>query len=409
MKRIMTEKKKAKYRLSDLEVKEVSLVGRPAIGKTYLLTKAADSVGLELNDEDLEQSLQENGIDTTEKAETKREQGYDFPAAAFAYVPDPSKTSSWKLRLWETPTKKVTRRQVGMAVAALGKGFRGKKVQIPSGDIAKVKAKVRAAWRSVHESGEELPAVLKEAGTVPVDNLGVENMNEKLVELLKSVELSDEIREALAGAMDTIVNSEVPVEIMKGFYDLAGYEVPTKEVEVVKEVEVEKIVEVPVEKEEEPEKEEVLKGLDPKVLALFKENETRAERAEKAAAEAFKAAEAEKDARINKEYIQKAAEKFDYLSIEADKLGPVLKAMDEKLSEEEREVLKSVFETAKGALTLSRQDEEFGTAVAKGDTTLPEWEKKAKAMVEKGEAKTAEQAVAKLVETNPELFPGGGK
>ncbi|HOM16497.1 MAG TPA: hypothetical protein PLQ00_04170 [Thermoguttaceae bacterium] len=68
---------------------------------------------------------------------TKRENGVDFPAEAYAYTPDPEKPSTWKLRLWEDPEKKETPRQVGMAIAALGPGgFRGNRVERPAQDKA---------------------------------------------------------------------------------------------------------------------------------------------------------------------------------------------------------------------------------------------------------------------------------
>ena len=54
--------------------------------------------------------------------QTKRENGQDFPASAFAYVPDPESPSTWKLRLIESPGEKPTAAQVGRAVAALGPG-----------------------------------------------------------------------------------------------------------------------------------------------------------------------------------------------------------------------------------------------------------------------------------------------
>lgn len=78
----------------------------------------------------------------------KTEDGFRFPASAYAYVPDPSKPSTWKIRLWETPDKKETPGQVGRAAAAFSSGgFRGNKAQIPASEIAAVKRKVRAAWR----------------------------------------------------------------------------------------------------------------------------------------------------------------------------------------------------------------------------------------------------------------------
>lgn len=397
------KKKKAKYLLQDLDVREVSLVGRPAIDRTYLITKAVDDG--EFTDDELDEYLDSNLAESVEKAATKREKGFDFPAAAFAYVPDASKPSTWKLRLWESPTAKVTARQVGMAVAALGKGFRGKKVQIPSGDLAKVKAKVRAAWNSVHGKGDELPAVLKEAGTVPAET-GVNAMDEKLLELLKSVE-SEEIREALTGAFNTIIENKetVPEDIMKGFYELAGYELPTieKEVEVVKEVEVEKIVEV--EKPVEPPEEDIFKDADPKILELFKGEKAKREAAE-AEVEKSKVEKAEaENARIAQEYVQKA-EDWGELGFEKEALGPVLRAVNEKLSEDESKAVMKVFEQAKGVATLTKQDEEFGVAGGdeKGNSDEPKYEIKAKAMVEKGEAKTRQQAVAILARTEPELF-----
>ena len=41
--------------------------------------------------------------DPVKKAEMKTEDGVQYPAQAFAYVPDPYKPSTWKLRLWDSP------------------------------------------------------------------------------------------------------------------------------------------------------------------------------------------------------------------------------------------------------------------------------------------------------------------
>jgi len=95
----------------------------------------------------------------------KTENGMQFPAEAYAYVPDPESPSTWKLRLWEDPEKKETARQVGVAIAALGPvGFRGNRVEIPKEDLPKVIAKIKAAWKKVHPdaSDDDLPPVLRE-------------------------------------------------------------------------------------------------------------------------------------------------------------------------------------------------------------------------------------------------------
>ena len=91
----------------------------------------------------------------------KTENGVEYPAAAFAYVPNGSVPSSWKLRLWEDLEKKTTAAQVGRAVAAIGKGFRGEKVQIPPKDRPAVLMRIKAAWKKVNDAGKELPDVLK--------------------------------------------------------------------------------------------------------------------------------------------------------------------------------------------------------------------------------------------------------
>jgi len=75
--------------------------------------------------------------------------GKVFPKSDFAYTPSDN-TSEWKLRLTSTPGGKPDPAIVGAAVAALGKGFRGKKVQIPASALAGVKAKVRAAWHKAN-------------------------------------------------------------------------------------------------------------------------------------------------------------------------------------------------------------------------------------------------------------------
>lgn len=96
---------------------------------------------------------------------TKTEDGKAFPASDYAYVPDPEKPSTWKLRLTATPGGPPDPHIVGAAIAALGKGFRGQKVEIPAADLPKVKAKVRAAWKKANpdKDEDEMPPVIREA------------------------------------------------------------------------------------------------------------------------------------------------------------------------------------------------------------------------------------------------------
>lgn len=105
-------------------------------------------------------------IELTKAAEMKTEDGRQFPAKAYAYVPDRQKPSTWKLRLWETPEKKVTAAQLGRAAAAFSPGgHRGQKVQIPAGDIARIKARIRAAYRSLGVEPKAIPASIRASET----------------------------------------------------------------------------------------------------------------------------------------------------------------------------------------------------------------------------------------------------
>ena len=89
----------------------------------------------------------------------------NFPAGDYAYVPDATAPSTWKLRLTATPGGPPDPGIVGAAAAALGPGFRGQKVDIPSASLAAVRAKVRTAWRKANpdKSPQEMPDGIREA------------------------------------------------------------------------------------------------------------------------------------------------------------------------------------------------------------------------------------------------------
>jgi hypothetical protein len=113
------------------------------------------------------------------KKPTKREaDGKDYFASDYAYAPSDN-ASQWKLRLTATPGGRPDAGIVGAACAALGKGFRGQKVQIPAKDLPAVKAKVRAAWKKANpdKKADEMPDAIAESAdsresTTPGDSAG---------------------------------------------------------------------------------------------------------------------------------------------------------------------------------------------------------------------------------------------
>lgn len=140
------------------------------------------------------------------KAATKSEDGKQFPASDYAYVPEADKPSTWKLRLTSEPGGQPDPRIVGAAVAALGKGFRGQTVNVPADALSSVKTKVLRAWKKAHQDMDstQVPEVLKmESESVKVDELQkvqkeLEEAKSKLADAEKAKDAeSKSVRKAL--------------------------------------------------------------------------------------------------------------------------------------------------------------------------------------------------------------------
>jgi hypothetical protein len=123
-------------------------------------------------------------IKSLEKAAGKTEGGATFPAGDFAYAPDPSKPSTWKLRLTSSPGGPPDPRIVGAAVAALGpSGYRGNRVEIPANERAAAVARVRAAWLKANpgKGEKDLPDAIKKSND---DNQEDDDMSKEQIEAL---------------------------------------------------------------------------------------------------------------------------------------------------------------------------------------------------------------------------------
>lgn len=117
--------------LSDLIVEEISLVDEPA------------NPGAR--------------IEIFKRAPMATVGGKEYPASAFAYVPDAQHPSTWKLPIFDAA-------HVSAAAAAFSPGgHRGQRVEIPSDERAAVLSRIRAAWRKFNpdKSDEEMPDSIK--------------------------------------------------------------------------------------------------------------------------------------------------------------------------------------------------------------------------------------------------------
>lgn len=175
--------------LTDMQLTRVSLVDKGANQRRFAILKR-DPDGDELG---LIERIAKRVADLVrlpvEKAATKTVNGQEFGAKDFAYVPDASQPSTWKLRIAASPGGGPDAGMVGRAIAAIGpKGYRGQKADIPSGDLAGVKSKLRSAWRKANPDKESsaMPDVIRKAQT------------------FDEIRAGDELREELPDAFYTL-------------------------------------------------------------------------------------------------------------------------------------------------------------------------------------------------------------
>jgi hypothetical protein len=350
----------------NLSIEETSGVDHPAhLHEGWLVMKAASS-------------------DDVEKATRpmRTDDGVEYPAEAYAYVPDAESPSTWKLRLWESPAKKITARQVGMAVAALGPGFRGQKVEIPSGDLASVKAKVRSAWSEANPDREEdeMPPILKATEEVLMEKQDeqkdvemdvekadkpsyedlaaqLEKANMRIAEMEKEMGAMKKPKKAAEGDMEEdedlpeFLRKEAPEPVRKAFESLQKA------------------------------------AADAKAQAEAAEAELRKERAERADAEA----------------IVKARSAYANLGLDPEQVGPALR----RLADSDADLAKSVEDvlTAANAKVESADIfSEIGKSARPAGTAYEKAEAMAKAAVADGKSATFEQALSDVFTSDGDLY-----
>lgn len=323
-------------KMVNLSIEETSGVDHPAhLHEGWLVMKAASS-------EDVDKAL----------APRKTEDGVAYPAEAYAYVPDRESPSTWKLRLWEDPEQKVTARQVGMAVAALGAGFRGQKVQIPSEDLAGVKAKVRAAWKEAHPDGGDVPPVLKsiEGQEAPVDEDEVMETEET-----QTPDVADAAPEA------------APEDAPEGDDD-------------------------------------ILKSAPEAVVKMLTDMRKAADEAMAKAAAAEAMLQKERDERADEAAIAKARTAYANLGIDAEKVGPALR----RLAGIDADLAKSVEDVLAAANAKAESADIFAEIGKSASGTVGDAYEQAtglaKAAVADGRADTFAQALSDVFIAQPDLY-----
>jgi hypothetical protein len=155
------------------------------------ITIIADEIGRP----DLIDEIQRVGMERTSMLEKngfefkanvcKTEDDVCYPAADYAYVPDPQKPSTWKLRMSQGKPGNITVEQLGRAAAAFSEGgFRGNRVEIPESEVAKVKDKIKAKYRAQGVSDDEIPESIK---GLKDETMNRSDISKKMAELSESL------------------------------------------------------------------------------------------------------------------------------------------------------------------------------------------------------------------------------
>ncbi len=323
------------------------------------------------------------------RAAFKTEGGKKFRASDFAFVPDRDKSSTWKLRLTNTPGGTPDKAVVGAAVAALGAGFRGNKVKLPAAARKAVKAKVRAAWLKANPSKSrgDLPAVLKEADVHP--KIDISKLDFSGIE-------DETAREALQASVTEI--AEAASEII-----LAAEKAASEKDEelAAKQTELDEAKKAAEEKDEDGGKKKTVDKSN-----LSDADKAKVEALEKSNEDLLKESEA-KEARIaSLEDVEKTremtdlAKSFDNVSYETAELVSILKGCDEDELDALKKLLTAINEQLATAALFSEVGKGGGSG---GGDAYGQLQDLAKDLRKTETKLSPQQAFSKVYDANPDL------
>src|ERR1035437_10161897 len=105
----------------------------------------------------------------------KSEGGFRYPISDYLHVGDPTKVSTWTMRMTDSPGR-MSKVMLDAAAAALAKGDPMViKTPVAGAAMAAARAKLRAAYAKLGVAASDLPMVLLEAAPeVEVSSLAIE-------------------------------------------------------------------------------------------------------------------------------------------------------------------------------------------------------------------------------------------
>lgn len=189
------------------------------------------------------------------------------------------------------------------------------------------------------------------------------------------------------------MSAKISEEVLKNLPEDVKKYLQELEAKVAKTAELEKKV-AELEKKAAPE-EDILKGLPEPVRKMVEEANQRAKQAEELA-------KAERESRLRKEYIAKAAE-LTGLAVKPEEFGPVLKAVAEACPNEYAQI-EAVLKAANTAIEKSNLFNSIGKGGEGAGTAWEEIQKKAAEVRKSEPTLTQEAAIAKVLREDQELY-----
>ena len=221
---------------------------------------------------------------------------------------------------------------------------------------------------------------------------GMKMKKKKVIPAMAEEDMEDDEEEMMAKKKSKMKKGE-EIEIPSEVYDYIEA-LESANAELVDQVS--KMAEE-IEASEEEAQAEIFKSADPRLVELVKGLEERA-----SAAEAI--AKAERDHRLEQEFITKAAT-LGNLSVKAQEFGVMMKGIADSLTTEQFDAIWNVLTSANANLAKSGLFAEFGkSTTTDNDGPMSIIEKAASAIRQSNPTMTHEQSIAKAVEADSNLY-----
>lgn len=255
-------------------------------------------------------------------------------------------------------------------------------------------------WKS--EDGGDRRMPVDEKVLEALDTPAPESVEKRLGEVLEKAKVEKALAEAARGALRLLnaYKDKLPKEVLQALAEAAGYGYPEPK---KREKPDDEAYGEPDKEPDKPKKGIRKDDLPPEVREYLEKAEREAEALRKKAEEAERIAKAEREARLHREYVEKAAREYSHIA-KAEELGPVLRALDEKLEKADAERLHQWLRAADERIEKGALFAEFGRNGATPSSAVVKVEAKAEEIRKADPKLTKEQAFARALEANPELY-----